>query len=47
MIKKILVILLLTGLAAFGLYSCFSNMGGNDKHNSKNSLDWEGVYIGT
>jgi uncharacterized lipoprotein NlpE involved in copper resistance len=30
-----------------GLSSCLSNSGAVDSHNSRNSLDWAGVYTGT
>jgi copper homeostasis protein (lipoprotein) len=39
--------LLLASLVIPGLGSCLSNRGLNDTHNSRNSLDWEGVYTGT
>jgi copper homeostasis protein (lipoprotein) len=45
--KKSLVILLMATMVIFGLASCLSNQGINDAHNSKNSLDWAGVYSGT
>ena len=46
--RKILVIFFLMAvLAIFGLASCLSNQGSDNAHNSKNSLDWEGVYAGT
>jgi copper homeostasis protein (lipoprotein) len=46
-IKKLLVIFLLSALVIFGLASCVSNRGLNDGHNSRNSLDWAGIYTGT
>jgi len=45
--KKTLVILLMVALVISGLGSCLSNRGLNDGNNSKNCLDWEGVYTGT
>jgi len=41
------VILLSASLVISGLGSCLSNRGLNDTHNSRNSLDWQGVYTGT
>jgi len=46
-IKKSLVILLIALLVISGLASCLSTRGIDDAHNSKNSLDWAGVYTGT
>ena len=46
-IKKSLVILFMVALLTFGLASCVSTSGINDTHNSRNSLDWAGVYNGT
>jgi uncharacterized lipoprotein NlpE involved in copper resistance len=46
-LKKSLGILLMAALVISGLSSCLSNRGLNDSHNSKNSLNWEGVYTGT
>jgi uncharacterized lipoprotein NlpE involved in copper resistance len=46
-IKKSLVILLIATLVISGLASCVSNRGIDDAHNSRNSLDWAGVYTGT
>jgi len=40
-------IILMAALAISGLGSCLSNKGAVDSHNSKNSLDWAGVYTGT
>jgi len=46
--RKILVVfLLMVVLAIFGLGSCLSNKEPIDTANSKNNLDWEGVYTGT
>ena len=45
--KTLLVSLLTTILIISGLSSCLTNKGLDDAHNSKNSLDWEGVYSGT
>jgi len=38
---------ILMAVAIFGLGSCASNRGAVDIHNSRISLDWEGVYTGT
>jgi len=46
-IKKSLVFLLVVALVISGLASCLSNRGLNGGHNSRNSLNWEGVYTGT
>jgi len=46
-IKKSLVILFMVTLVISGLASCVSTRGIGDAHNSKNSLDWAGVYTGT
>jgi len=46
-IKKSIVILLMVAFVIFGLASCLSTREINDTHNSKNSLDWAGVYTGT
>jgi len=46
-IKKSLVVLLMVAMLIFGLASCVSTGGINDAHNSRNSLDWAGVYTGT
>jgi uncharacterized lipoprotein NlpE involved in copper resistance len=45
--KTLVTFLLMAILVISGLGSCLSNRGINDSHNSKNSLDWEGVYTGT
>ncbi|MDR2595773.1 MAG: copper resistance protein NlpE [Treponema sp.] len=45
--KAFVVLLLSVSLVISGLDSCLSNRGVNDTHNSRNSLDWEGVYTGT
>jgi len=44
--KTLLVSLLAVILIISGLGSCATNKG-IDAHNSKNSLDWAGVYTGT
>jgi uncharacterized lipoprotein NlpE involved in copper resistance len=44
--KKGFVVLSLAALI-FGLGSCVSNRGLDNAHNSRNSLDWAGVYTGT
>jgi len=46
-IKKSLVISFMAALVIFGLASCVSTSGNADPHNSRNSLDWAGVYTGT
>jgi copper homeostasis protein (lipoprotein) len=46
-IKKSLVILLLAALVISGLVSCVSSREIDNAHNSRNSLDWAGVYTGT
>jgi uncharacterized lipoprotein NlpE involved in copper resistance len=46
-IKKSLVSLLMATIVIFGLASCVSSRGIDNAHNSKNSLDWAGVYTGT
>ena len=46
-IKKSLFILLMVTLVVFGLSSCVSTRGIDGTHNSRNSLDWAGVYTGT
>jgi uncharacterized lipoprotein NlpE involved in copper resistance len=46
--KKVFVIFLLMAvLVVLGLSSCLSNKGPYDTHNSKDSLNWDGVYTGT
>ena len=45
--KYFIIFLLMAILAVFLLGSCLSNQGLDDSHNSKNSLDWAGVYTGT
>ena len=45
--KKAILYFLLIALVIFGLSSCVSNKGIDKAHNSKNSLDWSGVYTGT
>ena len=45
--KSFIVSLLMAALVIFGLDSCPSNKGPNEIPNARNSLDWEGVYIGT
>jgi len=45
--KAFIVFILMAVLALFGLGSCLSNRGTVAVHNSKNSLDWAGVYTGT
>jgi uncharacterized lipoprotein NlpE involved in copper resistance len=44
--KKSLAVLFLVALVISGLSSCLSNRG-NDGHNSRDSLNWEGIYSGT
>jgi len=46
-IKKSLVVLFMATLVIFGLASCLSNREIDNAHNSRNSLDWAGVYTGT
>ena len=46
-IKKSLVYLFIATLVISGLASCLSTRGIDEAHNSKNSLNWEGVYTGT
>jgi hypothetical protein len=46
-IKTFIIFLLMTALVMFGLSSCFSDKGLDKNHNPRNSLDWEGVYVGT
>jgi uncharacterized lipoprotein NlpE involved in copper resistance len=46
--KAFIASLLMGVLVVFGLGSCLSNKGYEDKdHNARNSLDWNGVYTGT
>jgi hypothetical protein len=46
--KKAYIVSLLTVVFVLsGFNSCLSNQGLNNAHNSKNSLDWQGVYTGT
>jgi len=45
--KKSFTVLLVVALVISGFSSCLSNRGIDDAHNSKNNLDWEGVYSGT
>jgi len=45
--KNTLAILLIAALVISGFSSCLTNRGLDDAHNSKNSLDWEGIYTGT
>jgi len=46
--KKVFIVFIFMGvLALFGLGSCRSTPGPVDIHNSKISLDWDGVYTGT
>jgi len=45
--KTLLVSLLAIILIIAGLGSCATNNGIDSAHNSKNSLDWAGVYTGT
>ena len=40
----LIVVLLIAVLVILGLSSCFSYKRPHDVRNSKNSLDWEGVY---
>ena len=42
--RKAFIFILVIGI--FGLGSCLSNKGAVDSHNSRNSLDWAGVYTG-
>ena len=42
-----IIILLMIALSAFALSSCISNMTLKGIRNSKNNLDWEGVYTAT
>jgi len=44
--RKIFVVIVAV-IAIFGLGSCLTNRKAADIHNSKNSLDWAGVYKGT
>jgi hypothetical protein len=37
----------MTAMVIFGLSFCFPIKGLDKDHNSRNSLDWEGVYTGT
>jgi len=46
-IKKSFVILLIALLVISGLASCVSTQGIGNAHNSRNSLDWAGIYTGT
>jgi uncharacterized lipoprotein NlpE involved in copper resistance len=41
------IYLIMAALAIFGLCSCLSVQGPGNTHNSRNSLNWEGVYSGT
>ena len=43
--KKVFIVF--SFVAVLGLVSCLSNKGPDNAHNSKNSLDWAGVYTGT
>jgi copper homeostasis protein (lipoprotein) len=45
--KTMFVSFLAAILIISGLGSCATNKGIDDAHNSKNSLDWAGVYTGT
>ena len=45
--KKAFILLLMAAFAIFGLGSCLKTKGVVDSRNSKNSLDWAGVYTGT
>jgi uncharacterized lipoprotein NlpE involved in copper resistance len=46
--KKVFVVFsIITTLIILGLCSCLSNKGSVDAHNSRISLDWDGVYTGT
>jgi len=45
--KTILVSFFAAIMIIFGLSSCATNKGIDAAHNSKNSLDWAGVYTGT
>jgi len=45
--KALLVSFLAAILIISGLGSCATSKGIDDTHNSKNSLDWAGVYTGT
>jgi len=42
-----IIILLLIALASFALSTCISSIEFNGFRNSKNSLNWEGVYTNT
>jgi len=46
-IKSFVVFTLMAAIAIIGLGSCLSNRGVADIHNSKISIDWDGVYTGT
>ena len=45
--KTLVTFLILAVLVVFGFGSCASSSAVDDAHNSRNSLDWEGVYTGT
>jgi len=45
--KAFVISLLMAVLIIFGLGSCLSNKGPNKTNNSKNNLDWEGLYTGS
>jgi len=45
--RKVFVISIVAAIAIFGLGSCLTNRKAADIHNSKDSLDWTGVYKGT
>jgi len=46
--KKVFIgFILLAALVVSGLGSCLTNQGPVDTHNSRISLDWDGVYAGT
>jgi len=44
--KAFVIFLLIAALATLGLGSCLSNRKSDEVRNAKNSLDWEGLYIG-
>jgi uncharacterized lipoprotein NlpE involved in copper resistance len=45
--REAFFLLFMAVLAISGLSSCLSSGGAVESHNSKTSLDWAGVYIGT
>jgi uncharacterized lipoprotein NlpE involved in copper resistance len=44
--KSTLTFLLLMAALLAGFSSCLSNQAPDSAHNSRNSLDWEGIYTG-